>query len=275
MNIRVELDHIAQSLVGTSVNRPSGTLAGHAAGLPFEKSVHEKLVAKFPGRAYRHYELLNHIYSTNLTKQSVAERYELLGPKSLSYLLQRGASSTAAWTTTAQFTEKQDDTAESVVLPSTSPSLDTTKHGPVTLIDVKTQDADVKSRAPNIISAEKLLNACKIAISEGGRLSFDIVYIGVRWRKTKTTLDCVEAEAIPLVRIDPTEMYINWSAGRQIQFHPHDVKTDFSGSTLEWAVAFLDHYSSNLRTRLNKELKKLNDLETYTKALKLEAQDQK
>jgi len=275
VNIRVELDHIAQSLVGTSVNRPSGTLAGHAAGLPFEKSVHEKLVAKFPGRAYRHYELLNHIYSTNLTKQSVAERYELLGPKSLSYLLQRGASSTAAWTTTAQFTEKQDDTAESVVLPSTSPSLDTTKHGPVTLIDVKTQDADVKSRAPNIISAEKLLNACKIAISEGGRLSFDIVYIGVRWRKTKTTLDCVEAEAIPLVRIDPTEMYINWSAGRQIQFHPHDVKTDFSGSTLEWAVAFLDHYSSNLRTRLNKELKKLNDLETYTKALKLEAQDQK
>lgn len=275
MNIRVELDHIAQSLVGTSVNRPSGTLAGHAAGLPFEKSVHEKLVAKFPGRAYRHYELLNYIYSTNLTKQSVAERYELLGPKSLSYLLQRGASSTAAWTTTAQFTEKQDDTAESVVLPSTSPSLDTTKHGPVTLIDVKTQDADVKSRAPNIISAEKLLNACKIAISEGGRLSFDIVYIGVRWRKTKTTLDCVEAEAIPLVRIDPTEMYINWSAGRQIQFHPHDVKTDFSGSTLEWAVAFLDHYSSNLRTRLNKELKKLNDLETYTKALKLEAQDQK
>jgi len=275
VNIRVELDHIAQSLVGTSVNRPSGTLAGHAAGLPFEKSVHEKLVAKFPGRAYRHYELLNHIYSTNLTKQSVAERYELLGPKSLSYLLQRGASSTAAWTTTAQFTEKQDDTAESVVLPSTSPSLDTTKHGPVTLIDVKTQDADVKSRAPNIISAEKLLNACKIAISEGGRLSFDIVYIGVRWRKTKTTLDCVEAEAIPLVRIDPTEMYINWSAGRQIQFHPHDVKTDFSGSTVEWAVAFLDHYSSNLRTRLNKELKKLNDLETYTKALKLEAQDQK
>lgn len=275
MNIRVELDHIAQSLVGTSVNRPSGTLAGHAAGLPFEKSVHEKLVAKFPGRAYRHYELLNYIYSTNLTKQSVAERYELLGPKSLSYLLQRGASSTAAWTTTAQFTEKQDDTAESVVLPSTSPSLDTTKHGPVTLIDVKTQDADVKSRAPNIISAEKLLNACKIAISEGGRLSFDIVYIGVRWRKTKTTLDCVEAEAIPLVRIDPTEMYINWSAGRQIQFHPHDVKTDFSGSTLEWAVAFLDHYSSNLRTRLNKELKKLNDLETYTKALKLEAQDQR
>lgn len=275
MNIRVELDHIAQSLVGTSVNRPSGTLAGHAAGLPFEKSVHEKLVAKFPGRAYRHYELLNHIYSTNLTKQSVAERYELLGPKSLSYLLQRGASSTAAWTTTAQFTEKQDDTAESVVLPSTFPSLDTTKHGPVTLIDVKTQDADVKSRAPNIISAEKLLNACKIAISEGGRLSFDIVYIGVRWRKTKTTLDCVEAEAIPLVQIDPTEMYINWSAGRQIQFHPHDVKTDFSGSTLEWAVAFLDHYSSNLRTRLNKELKKLNDLETYTKALKLEAQDQK
>ena len=275
MNIRVELDHIAQSLVGTSVNRPSGTLAGHAAGLPFEKSVHEKLVAKFPGRAYRHYELLNYIYSTNLTKQSVAERYELLGPKSLSYLLQRGASSTAAWTTTAQFTEKQDDTAESVVLPSTSPSLDTTKHGPVTQIDVKTQDADVKSRAPNIISAEKLLNACKIAISEGGRLSFDIVYIGVRWRKTKTTLDCVEAEAIPLVRIDPTEMYINWSAGRQIQFHPHDVKTDFSGSTLEWAVAFLNHYSSNLRTRLNKELKKLNDLETYTKALKLEAQDQK
>lgn len=275
MNIRVELDHIAQSLVGTSVNRPSGTLAGHAAGLPFEKSVHEKLVAKFPGRAYRHYELLNYIYSTNLTKQSVAERYELLGPKSLSYLLQRGASSTAAWTTTAQFTEKQDDTAESVVLPSTSPSLDTTKHGPVTLIDVKTQDADVKSRAPNIISAEKLLNACKIAISEGGRLSFDIVYIGVRWRKTKTTLDCVEAEAIPLVRIDPTEMYINWSAGRQIQFHPHDVKTDFSGSTLEWAVAFLNHYSSNLRTRLNKELKKLNDLETYTKALKLEAQDQR
>jgi hypothetical protein len=275
MNIRVELDHIAQSLVGTSVNRPSGTLAGHAAGLPFERSVHEKLVAKFPGRAFRHYELLNFLYSNNPTKESLEERYELLGPESLSYLLRRGASATAAWTTTAQFTEKQDDTAESVVLPSASLSLDNAKNGPPTLIDVKTQDADVKSRAPNIISAEKLLNACKIAISEGSQLSFDIVYIGVRWKKTRATLDCVDAEAVPLVRVDPTEMYINWSAGRQIQFHPQDVKTDFSGSTLEWAVAFLDHYSSNLRTRLNKELKKLNELESYTRALKSEAQDQK
>ncbi len=275
MEVRVELDHIAKSLVGTSVSRPAGTLAGHAAGLPFEKSVHEKLVKRFPGRAYRHYELLNLLYSQNPTKKSVQERYELLGPKSLSYLLRRGESATAAWTTTAQFTEKQDDTAESIIFPTTSLSLDTRANGALTLIDVKTQDAEVKSRAPNIISAEKLLNACKMAISERHPLSFDIVYIGVRWQKTKISLDCVAAEAVPLVSIDPTEMYINWSAGRQIQFHPHEAKTTFSGSTLDWAAAFLDHYSSKLRTRLNKELKKLDELESYTKALKSEVRAQK
>lgn len=275
MNIRVELDHIAKSLVGTSVNRPAGTLAGHAAGLPFEKSVHEKLVTKFPGRAYRHFELLNLLYSKNPTKTSVDERYDLLGPKSLGYLLQRGTSATAAWTTTAQFTEKQDDTAESIIFPSESQSLDTDSREPLTLIDVKTQDADVKSRAPNIISAEKLLNACKMAISEGGQLAFDIVYIGVRWRKTRETLDCIDAEAVPLLRVNPTDLYINWSAGRQIQFHPHDVKTNFPGSTLEWAAAFLDHYSSKLRTRLTKELRKLDELESYTKAIKSEVQDRR
>ena len=270
MNIRIELDHIAKSLIGTSVQRPAGTLAGHAAGLPFEKSVHEKLVETFPGRAHRHYELLNLLYSENPKKKTVQERYDLLGPTSLSYLLRRGKDSTENWTTATPFAEKQDDTAESIVLPTTSLSIDTSKNGPLTLIDVKTKDADMKSRAPNIISAEKLLNACKMAITERTQLSFDIIYLGVRWTKTKVSLDCVDAKAVPLVMVDPTEMYINWSAGRQIQFHPHEVKMSFSGSTIEWAAAFLDHYSTNLRKRLDKELKKLKELETYTKALKSE-----
>lgn len=270
MNIRVELDHIAKTLVGTSVIRPKGTLAGHAAGLPFEKSVHDKLVAKFPGHVYRHYELLNVLYSANPTKKSIDERYELLGPKSLSYLLRRGKKATKDWSTSTPFTEKQDDTAESIILPTNSLNIDADSNEPLTLIDVKTQDADVKSRPPNIISAEKLLNACTMAITERKQFSFDIVYIAVRWKKTKVSLDCVDAEAVPLVKLDPTEIYINWSAGRQIQFHPIQVKASFTGSTLEWAAAFLDHYSIKLRLRLDKELKKLTNLEAYTKGLKLE-----
>lgn len=148
MKIRIELDHIATSLIGTSVPRPAGTLAGHAAGLPFEKSVHKKLVASFPGRAHRHYELLNLLYSSNPNKKTVQERYDLLGPTSLSYLLRRGKVSTADWTTDSPFTEKQDDTAESIVLPTSSMKIDTSRNGPLTLIDVKTQDADVKSQHP-------------------------------------------------------------------------------------------------------------------------------
>jgi len=270
MDIRVQLDHIAKTLVGTSVIRPKGTLAGHAAGLPFEKSVHKKLVAKFPGRAYRHYELLNVLYTANPTKKSVDERYELLGPKSLGYLLRRGHKATNNFFYATLSTEKQDDTAESIILPTKSLRIDPASDGPLTLIDVKTQDADVKSRPPNIISAEKLLNACVMAITERKQFSFDIVYIGVRWRKTKASLHCVDAEAVPLVKVDPTAMYVNWSAGRQIQFHPIQVKASFTGTTLEWATAFLDHYSKKLRPRLDKELKKLKELEKYTKLLKLE-----
>lgn len=270
MDIRVQLDHIAKTLVGTSVKRPRGTLAGHAAGLPFEKLVHEKLVEKFPGRAYRHFELLNVLYAANPAKKSVDQRYELLGPESLSCLLRRGKKATKDWSASTLFTEKQDDTAESIILPTKSLRIRPASDKPLTLIDVKTQDADVKSRPPNIISARKLLNACIMAINERQQFSFDIVYIGVRWRKTKASLDCVDAEAVPLVKVDPTEMYINWSAGRQIQFHPIQVKASFTGSTLEWAAAFLDHYSRKLRPRLVKELKTLKDLEKYTKLLKLE-----
>jgi hypothetical protein len=244
-------------LVGQTVPRPTGTLAGHAAGLPFERLVDEVLRRELPGQTFRHYELLNKLYQGNPTMRTSEERYALLGPPSLQYLLRRGKSATEKWTNEDLFEEKQNDTAEIVILPSRKIAIEVDHVRPVRLIDVKTQDTGKKAQAPNIISAEKIANVCKLALQSEGFLPFEILYVGIKWRAGKSILECTEVRVVSLTEIDPKDLYINWAAALQIQFHPFEVETSYVRDGMTWARDYLKNFCNQLERRIASETEKL------------------
>ena len=174
-----DLSEVLADLKGASVKRPNGILAGHAAGLPFERVVHDRLEQAFPRRTFRHFELLNKILESHPECREANSRLELLGPPSLQYLLKRGKSAMTGWTTSNRFIEKQNDTAETVILPTSKIEICPTPSVPTVLVDVKTQDEQKKAQPPNIISAEKVANACRLSLESENFLPFDIALANI------------------------------------------------------------------------------------------------
>lgn len=261
-----EIEDAVKGLVGKSVARSSGTLAGHAAGVPFEDLVHEHLAKYFKGRAFRHFEFLNVILEENPMTVTSDERSDLFGPKSLQFLLQRGVKSMEEWSKDEKFEVKQNDTAESVILPTKTFEVKPTAQKPLVLVDVKTQDSEKKAQPPNIISAEKVANACRICFEEKELfLPFDFVYVGIKWTANSKRLVCDEVSVKSLIRIPPEELYINWAAAQQIQFHPFDVDQSYRKSGIEWAREYIKVFCDQLERRIDKEKKKLSD---FRKTLK-------
>lgn len=256
-----EVEEALTSFVGSSVERPKGTLSGHAAGLPFEDKVHQRLVAHFGRKALRHFEVLNNVYLANPKLKSAKQRIEALGPPSLQRLLSRGEAATKAWTVTNQFKEKQNDTAESVVLSGEKYVIEPTVHRPILLLDVKTQDADKAAQPPNIISAKKLASACRTTLESEDFLPFRFVYVAVRWSASPTFLTCTDLRVVSLTRIEMGDLYINWAAATQLQFHPFEVSQTYSGGGLEWARDFLEAFCKQYRSRISKEGKELAGFE--------------
>lgn len=253
-----QIRRVAARITGKSVARPSGTLSGHAAGLPFEVLMHRELSNRFPGRTYRHFELLNEVFRKNPECQSEDERRGLLGPESLQYLLSRGDGPNKSWSASRQFVEKQNDTAETVILPRRGLRVETWRGTCVTLIDVKTRNRNKNSQPPNIISARKLVKACQIAIDHGHRNPFDVVYVGIGWYELNRRLVCSDTTVVSLFKTDPASLYINWVAASQIQFHPSELDQSFKLSKLEWCEGFVESY--------------LRQLSGHIESLKTEAQ---
>lgn len=251
MNDLQILESGLQGLNGHSVPKPAGTLAGHAAGLPFEKLVHEKLLNIFPSRSFRHYEFLNSVLKS-LDKNDVEERFQAFGPDSLQGLLCRGKSTMAAWSPSNLFEEKQNDTAESIVCQD--PSFDSSKSR-LLLVDVKTYNSARHGQPPNIISAGKLSEALASALEEG-QVRFDIAYVGVSWVIEEETLKASDITVVSLFKMDP-QLYINWAAAEQIQFHPHLATQNYVGSREEWAREFLKHFVSSLERRIGTQVNRL------------------
>jgi Restriction endonuclease HincII len=253
-----EIEDAVSGLVGKSVLRSSGTLAGHAAGVPFEDLVHERLVECFEGRAFRHFEFLNLILEKNPMAVTSNKRSELFGPRSLQYLLQRGVKAMEEWSEDNKFRVKQNDTAESVILPSKTLVVKPTEQKPLILVDVKTQDAEKRAQPPNIISAEKVANACRICLeNKESFLPFNFVYVGIKWTASGDRLVCDEVSVKSLTRISPRQLYINWAAAQQIQFHPFDVDQTYKKSGIHWANEYIEVFCDQLEGRIVKENEKL------------------
>jgi type II restriction enzyme len=166
-------------------------------------------------------------------------RRQLFESPTVCFLLSRGKDATEQWSEETQFSEKQNDTADILVVRDTF----------FELLDVKTRNRSRKGQPPNIISSYKLAQLCGRMIDNADYDSFTMKYLGVEWEDQGETLRCVAVRDVELFPSDPSCLYINWSAALQVQFHVSDLEQNFAGSREQWARAYLKHFVDQARRR--------------------------
>ncbi len=143
----VNYGELKKKLIGSSIQKPlSGTLSGHSAGEPFDKHAYNEIKKVFPQNTFRQYEYLNFLFTKNLDVKSNTERMTLFKSPTVLFLLSRGKNATDKWSIDNPFEEKQNDTADILVV----------ENGKYEIIDIKTRNISKDAQAPNIISAYKL-----------------------------------------------------------------------------------------------------------------------
>lgn len=237
---------IIESLKAETVERPNksdrGTLSGHAAGEPFEKSVYHKLKRLYPDKIFKQYEYLNDLYLRNPHNITAEQRRSLFDSPVVLFLLSRGDAATSKWNPANIFEEKQNDTAD--ILYNDGKFFE--------LIDVKTRNISKDAQAPNIISAYKLAKACAVMLDNEDFDSVNLNYIEVDWIDAGEVLKCVTAHYAELFRCTPATLYINWAAAMQIQFHVCNLDQTFEGSRREWAKEYLKVFVASAKSRCEK-----------------------
>ncbi len=86
--------------------------------------------------------------------------------------------------------------------------------------------------------------------------NFTINYFEIDWELVSDTsqrekLVCKDAHFASLFRCNPSNLYINWAAAMQLQFHVCDLDQEFEGSREEWVVAYLKHFVTQAKKRAN------------------------
>lgn len=247
MKSLVDFRLLSKTIVDASLPKPpSGTLSGHAAGEPFDPEVYKRLQDLYKEKVFRQYEYLNFLYTKNPGAVGVEERKKLFDSPTVLFLLSRGDSATKAWSFENPFEEKQNDTADILVVVENR----------FNLIDVKTRNISKSAQAPNIISAYKLARLCAIMLDNEEFDSFTIDYFEVDWQLRNDRLHCVKAHHANLFKVKPETLYINWAAAMQIQFHVVDCDQTFTGTYKEWAIEYLRHFIQNAEQRANSMIEK-------------------
>ena len=238
--MNIDIKFLEKKLVGTTVLVPvSGTLSGHAAGEPFDKHAYRFIKEHYAGKTFRQYEFLNKLYSDNPKAISVNDRWSLIKTPALAFLLNRGKDATEAWSTSNLFVEKQNDTADILVI----------EDGFFNLIDVKTYNVARNGQPPNIISAYKVAKMCALMLDTGNFSSHDIVYAGINWEIEGENLKCTRASVKQLFKTNPAKLYINWAAAMQIQFHVEALDQSYGGSVEQWCKDYLRTFVAQAKGR--------------------------
>lgn len=234
--MNVDIEFLKEELRGTTIPKPVlGTLSGHAAGEPFDKHVFRVLKEHYPKTTYRQCDYLNELYVQNETVVTVAERHALIKSAPLAYLLNRGKEATRDWSKDNIFVEKQNDTADILVVSKSF----------VNILDVKTCNSGIKGQPPNIISAFKVAQMCAYMLSSGDFLSHDITYIGIDWELNGENLMCTEVHIKELFKTSPKGLYINWAAAMQIQFYVKDLDQFYAGTVEQWCRISTNFYRAS------------------------------
>lgn len=238
--MNVNYDVLAKELQGITIPKPLlGTLSGHAAGEPFDKYVYAEIKKQYPNHTFRQYEYLNDLYSNHPDTIGFKARNALFNSPTVLFLLSRGKEATDKWTLDNLFEEKQNDTADILVV----------KNDFYELIDVKTRNVAKKAQAPNIISAYKLAQLCAKMLDNKEFDDFTINYFEVDWVLENDELVCKDTHFGCLFRENPEELYICWAAAMQIQFHVSDLAQSFEGSRKQWAELYLKHFVTQAQKR--------------------------
>lgn len=249
----VNYNELTNAIKGMSVDRPNkesaGTLSGHAAGEPFEKAVYYTLKEKFPNNIFKQYEFLNDLYLKNPHHISYEDRKALFDSPTALFLLSRGAKETKEWSPSHIFEEKQNDTADILFHDNTY----------FEIIDVKTRNVRKKAQAPNIISAYKLAEMCSYMIDNQEYDNIGIHYIEVDWLPKGNMLKCTTAHHADLFLENPEDLYINWAAAMQIQFHVSDLSQSWQGSKKDWARHYIKTFVLSAKERCDAMRKKFID----------------
>ena len=236
----VNYENLLKTIIGSSVPKPiSGTLSGHAAGEPFDKHVYSKLKNVFPKRTFRQYEYLNDLFSKNPSVITFEDRLNLFNSPTVMFLLSRGKSATTKWSFDNPFEEKQNDTADILVVDNNF----------YEIIDIKTRNISKKAQPPNIISAYKLAQTCAKLIDNEEFDNFTIQYFGIDWVLENDNLVCKNAHAVNLFKAKPETLYINWAAAMQVQFNVDNLDQTFTGNMETWAREYLKHFVAQAKQR--------------------------
>ena len=255
--MNVNYTKLAKNLKGTSVPKPlSGTLSGHAAGEPFDKHVYAEIKKQFPKNTFRQYEYLNDLFSKNPNVIGFQARQALFNSPTVLFLLSRGKNATDKWSIENPFDEKQNDTADILVV----------KDGFYEIIDIKTRNISKSAQPPNIISAFKLAQVCAKMIENKEFNDFTINYFEIDWLLDNDKLVCYDTHFACLFKAQPGNLYINWAAAMQIQFHVSDLDQSFNGSMESWAKSYLKHFVAQAKKRAEDMITKfVIPLEKYIK----------
>ncbi len=256
-NMNVNYDTLIANIKGASVPKPlSGTLSGHAAGEPFDKHVYSEIKKQLPENTFRQYEYLNDLFSKNPNTIGYAARQALFNSPTVMFLLSRGKNATDKWSIESPFDEKQNDTADILVV----------KNDFYEIIDIKTRNLSKSAQPPNIISAFKLAQVCAKMIDNKEFDNFTINYFEIDWELENDELICRDAHFACLFKAPPEQLYINWAAAMQIQFHVCDLEQTFSGTMEEWAKSYLKHFVKQAKKRADDMIKKfIKPFEKYIK----------
>lgn len=245
---RINYASLVENMVGKTVLRPNkegkGTLSGHAAGEPFEKSVYQYLKNIYPHNIYKQYEYLNDLYLKHPQKITLEERLALFNSPTILFLLSRGNNATEKWEPQNIFEEKQNDTADILFY----------ENGFYDLIDVKTRNLSKSAQAPNIISSLKLAKTCAIMIDNDEFDVFTINYLEVDWKENRDELKCIDAHHANIFKSNPENLYINWAAAMQIQFHVCDLEQTWNESKKDWAYCYIRNFVESAKERCNRML---------------------
>jgi len=199
----VNYEELKQEIIGTNLPRPlSGTLSGHAAGEPFDKHVYSQIKLKF-------------LYMQNLDAIGHKAKHTLFNSPTVMFLLSRGKNATDKWSIENPFEEKQNDTADMLVV----------KDNYFEIIDIKTRNLSKNAQAPNIISAYKLAQVCAIMLDNNEFNSFTINYFEVDWILEYDNLVCKNTHIVT------------------------NLEQSFNGNMKEWAIRYLKHFTTQARIR--------------------------
>jgi type II restriction enzyme len=141
---------------------------------------------------------LNDLFSKNPNVIGVEARQALFNSPTVLFLLSRGKNATDKWSIENPFDEKQNDTADILVV----------ENNFYEIIDIKTRNISKSAQPPNIISAYKLAQVCAKMLDNNEFDNFTINYFEVDWELQKNKLVCTNAHYACLFQANPESLYI-------------------------------------------------------------------